>query len=575
MQDEESLLTAPRKGDEYPHLAGDKLSARLRPLATTALNTLPLRFAWRYLFARQSVLAVNAAAAIGTVALLLGATVSVVRARQMSSLPDPLVLGAFGAAAVLGFGVYAVIGKLVTRQAGALRTKRLLVAALGLLALGYALYALRPWGDYEAGFGESLMEGVPTLLGAAAAGLATSLGVTLLGAYLLRDSSLNIINLITSISAFGIGVGTAAVILVLSVFNGFEVVIGAMFGKFNAAVKVIPARGKSFAADSIPLANILSQPGITAGAFTLEETAFFEYQGTPAFGKLKGVDSNYTKVSSLASSIIEGSYGMLAGQRSLGVIGLGLRNKLDVNVGDAFEPIQVYAAKRKQRGPLDKPFNVRSVYPKGTFAIQQDYDQQYLFTNLAAVRALLDRPGAASALELATDGSRTDAELASDLQALLGPDYRVLDRLAQDADLLRLMNIEKWLSYIILSLVLLLVSFNLIGGLWLIVLEKQGDLAILKAMGIQRSQIRNIFLGVGILLTSIGILIGIGLALLLYYLQTTHGLVTVPQGLVVSAYPIELRGSDVLVVILTVFVIGLLASVPAVRRATRVDPGEL
>ena len=535
------------------------------------MNTLSLRFAWRYLFARQSVLAVNGVAAAGAVALLIGATVAVVRARVVATLPDPLVLGAYAAAVALGLGGFFLAGRLTKGSPRGLRTRGLIAAGILMAALVSAYLTLGPGAAADAGFGESLLESLPALLGAAAAGLAVALAVALLGHRLLRGADVNVINLITSISAFGLGVGTAAVILVLSVFNGFEVVIGGMFGKFNPAIKVLPARGKTFDVDSFPLRDVLAVPGVAQGAYTLEETAFFEYQGTPAFGKLKGVDSVYAEVSSLDSSLIEGTYATRRGDRPLGIVGLGLRNKLDVNVGDAFEPIRVYAAKRRQRGPLDKPFNVRSVYPRATFAIQQDYDQQYLFTDLATARALLERPRAASALELATSPERAAAAVAADVQALLGPEYQVLDRLAQDADLLRLMNIEKWLSYVILSLVLLLVSFNLIGGLWLIVLEKQGDVAILKAMGTTRAQVRGIFFGVGMLLTGLGVAIGIGLALLLYYLQVEHGLVTVPQGLVVSAYPIELRLADVLVVVATVLLIGLVASLPAVRRAVRID----
>ena len=388
--------------------------------------------------------------------------------------------------------------------------------------------------------------------------------------YLLARRSANVINVITALSVLGLGVGAAAVILVLSVFNGFEVVIGGMFGKFNPAVKVEAARGKTFRVDSFPLAEVLAHAGVAAGSFALEETAFFEYGDSRAFGKLKGVDSAFATVSALDSTLIEGDFLLADGARALGVIGLGLRNKLDVNTGAAFEPVQVYAAKREQRGAFDRPFRVRSVYPVGTFAIQQDYDQQYVITSLAVVRQLLDQPEAASALELSVVPGADARAVADELGALLGPGYRVLDRLEQDADLLRLMNIEKWLSYAILVLVLLLVSFNLVGGLWLIVLEKQRDVAILRAMGATGAQVRGIFLGVGLLLSGAGAVLGVALALLLYRLQVDYGLVSVPEGLVVAAYPVELRWADVLVVGLTVLAIGFVASLPAARRAARV-----
>ena len=387
--------------------------------------------------------------------------------------------------------------------------------------------------------------------------------------YLFGRRSVNVINLVTALSVVGLGVGAAAGLLVLSVFNGFEVVIGEMFGKFNAAVQVTPARGKTFALDSFPLARVRATPGVADAAAVLEETAFFEYADSRAFGRVKGVDTGYLRVSDVASTLIEGEFAFPGPgeERAFGVLGLGLANSLDVNSGNVFEPVQVYAAKREQRGPLDRPFRVRAVYPRGTFAIQQDYDQQYLFTDLGTVQRLLGLPGRASAMELSVAPGADYAAVADALAAVLGEGYVVRDRREQDADLLRLMNIEKWLSYVILTLVLLLVSFNLVGCLWLIVLEKERDIGILKAMGATPGLVRRIFLGVGLLLSGLGAVLGLGLAGLIYVLQKAYGIVRVPEGLVVSAYPIEMRPTDVLVVLATVVAIGLVASVPAARRA--------
>ena len=388
--------------------------------------------------------------------------------------------------------------------------------------------------------------------------------------YIFARRSVNVINLITGLSVFGLGVGAAAVILVLSVFNGFEQIIGEMFGKFNPAVKVLPARGKTFSADSFPVQLIKELEGVGQVSFTLEETAFFEHDESRAFGKIKGVDSLYQEVSTIGTTLIEGSFQTQNQGQALAVLGLGLRNKLDVNPGDPLATVQVYAAKREAVGPFGQPFRVKDVYPRATFAIQQDYDQQYMFTDLQTVRKLLGMPGAASALEISLAENIDAPAKADEIQELLGEDFLVEDRYEQDAELLRLMNIEKWLSYVILTLVLLLVSFNLIGGLWLIVLEKQRDVAILRAMGASTRMIRQIFLSVGLVLSALGAGLGVVLAVVLYVLQINYGLVSVPEGLVVSAYPIEMRWLDVLIVIATVLGIGLLASIPATRRATQI-----
>jgi len=315
--------------------------------------------------------------------------------------------------------------------------------------------------------------------------------------------------------------------------------------------------------------------GIRELSLTLEETVFFEYEESRAFGKIKGVDSLFEEVSTLNTTLIEGSFVTKNKGRAMGILGLGLRNKLNVNSGDLFKPVRVYAAKRQSRGAFDQPFRVKEVYPQATFAIQQDYDQQYMITNIDAARALLGTPNASSSIEVAIEEGADPRALGDQLQALLGERFVVQDRYEQDAELLRLMNIEKWLSYVILTLVLLLVSFNLIGGLWLIVLEKQRDIAILRAMGTTTKDVRQIFLGVGILLSILGAALVVFLDLVLEFLQIKYGRVGDPEGLVVSAYPIEMRFLDVLIVVLTVLGIGLLASIPATRRATRIGVEEM
>lgn len=534
----------------------------------------PLLFAWRYLFARPAIVLVNVVAAATVAVLLVGATAALTTARQLW-LPDGLALLGYGSGAGVGLGLALAIGRLLEGRRG-LITGLLLGAGLAIGALLVAhLAGIGSRGMYTSAASTAFEVPEawfwPIVVGL---GLGAGLLVGSAARASLVNARANVINLIASISAFGLGVGAAAVILVLSVFNGFDVVIGAMFGRFNPAVVVTPARGKTFDADSIPLAQIRTFPGVAAAALSLEETAFFEYEDSRAFGTIKGVDSGYAAVSGVDSALIEGEFGLRGpGGRSYGVLGLGLRNKLDVNIGASFEPVQVYAADRDARGALDRPFRSRSVYPGGTFAVQQDYDQKYLFADLTLVRSLLGQPRAASAVELALAPGFREADVADALGVALGPDYIVRDRREQDADLLRIMNVEKWLSYVILTLVLLLVSFNLVGGLWLIVLEKERDVSILRAMGTPARQVRLIFLTVGAMLSALGVALGVGLAWLLYALQVRYDLVQVPEGLVVSAYPIEMRPFDVAVVAGTVLVIGLLASVPAARRAGVVGVG--
>jgi len=388
--------------------------------------------------------------------------------------------------------------------------------------------------------------------------------------YLFAKKSTNAINIITGISVLGISIGTAALVLVLSVFNGFEDLIMQLFGRFNPDVKITVAVGKTFTPDSTQLADIIALPGVEFASETLEEVAFFEYSESQDFGSLKGVDANYLKVTGIDSSIFEGVYGLRDEERYYAVLGGGMRNKLSVNIDDPFEPLAIFMAKRGNTGTLEQPFKKRFAYPVGTFKIQQDFDNQYILVSLDFAQELLGAQGEVSALELKLRPGTDAGATIEDLRRIVGKDFLVKNRYQQDESFLKLMNIEKWMSFAILSLTLVLVAFNMIGSLWMIVLEKKSDIAILKSMGADGNTVRNIFLGEGFLLSLLGLGLGFLLAFALYLLQTNFGIVPIPDGFVVSSYPISMRFPDLLSVMAVVLSIGMLASVPAALRAKRI-----
>ena len=392
--------------------------------------------------------------------------------------------------------------------------------------------------------------------------------------YLFARKSTNAINIITAISVLGITIGTAALILVLSVFNGFEDLITGLFSNFNPDVKVTVAKGKTFVPDTIQLGQLRQLEGVAAVSETLEEVAFFQYKNSEDFGILKGVDEYFSEVTKIDSTVREGIYRFDDQGRALAVLGVGMRNKLTVNVEDYLSTISVYMPKRGRVGPLEKPFREKFIYPAGTFVIQQDFDNQYVLCSIGFAREVLDAGGEVSALEIKLrSGSDQQATIAS-IRDLLGEEFVVKDRYQQDEAFLKLMNIEKWMSYAILSLTLLLVAFNMIGSLWMIVLEKKNDIAILKSMGATNVTIRDIFLYEGLLLCLFGMLIGFTVAILLYLVHTNidGGIISIPQGFLVTAYPISMRLPDFFVIALTVVVIGLIASLPPALRAKRVPP---
>ena len=390
--------------------------------------------------------------------------------------------------------------------------------------------------------------------------------------YVFAKKSTNAINVITGIAVFGICVGTAALILVLSVFNGFEDLIAKMYSNFDPDVKVTPVQGKTFVIDSAQIRELESIPGIATVSQSLEEIAFFQYKENQDFGTLKGVDENFVKVTEIDSTIREGRYALQEGPRALAVLGLGMRNKLGVNIDDLFSPISIYLPKKEEVGMFEQQFRKRVAYPAGTFFIQQEFDNQYVLTSLELARDLLAMPGQVSELEirLTDEGRRQQGPVLSAIGEVMGDGFQVRDRFQQEETFMKLMQMEKWLSFAIVSLMMLLVSFNLVGALWMVVLEKRKDITILKSMGAFDNTIRNIFLFEGLMLCLLGVAAGFVLALLIYWLQTTFGIVGIPGNFVVEAYPISIRLFDFVVVLLTVSAIGLLASLPPALRAKRV-----
>ncbi|MCH2083765.1 MAG: ABC transporter permease [Saprospiraceae bacterium] len=391
--------------------------------------------------------------------------------------------------------------------------------------------------------------------------------------YLFGKRSTNAINIITSIAVLGIAIGTAALVLVLSVFNGFEDLITAMYSNFNPDIEITAAKGKTFEEDPSKVVKLFQLEGVYAVAKTLEETAFFVYKENQEFGTLKGVDKYYKSVTGIDSTIREGRFQLQEEDRSMAVSGLGMRNKLGLNVDDLFSSINVYMLKRKQSSGLmkSKPFRTKHLYPAGTFIVQTDYDNQYILTNLNFVRELMGASNELSALELSIAPGYDIPETRAQIRAIMGDEFIIKNRYEQQEAFMKLMQMEKWLSYAIIGLMVLMVALNMVGALWMIVLEKKKDIAILKSMGAVSTTIRNIFLSEGLLLCSLGLIVGFVLAIGTYFLQMYYGIIGVPGDFIVDAYPMSIRFVDFITVTITVLSIGLIASIPPALRAVRVS----
>ncbi|MEL6922841.1 MAG: FtsX-like permease family protein [Bacteroidota bacterium] len=389
--------------------------------------------------------------------------------------------------------------------------------------------------------------------------------------YLFAKKSTNAINVITGISVFGIAVGTAALILILSVFNGFEDLISDLSNSFNPDVKVTPVQGKYFVPGTEQLAQLRAVEGVEGVSETIEEVAFFDNNGSKTIGRMKGVDQYFQQVTRIDSTIRDGRFRLHDDELGeMAVFGYGMQGKLAINLEDYLSKVSVFTAKRKGNSRI-KPFNQGLVKASGSFFIQQEVDQEYVLTSLDFARRLLEFKDEVSALEIKVDPTADQEQLLSRIRSIMGENFHVKDRYHQNEAFLKLMNMEKWMSAAILSLTLVLVAFNLVGSLWMIVLDKRKDISILQSMGATRETIRNIFLNEGLLLSLLGILIGTAIAMILYVLQKTVGIVSIGPGFLVDTYPVSMRLFDLLVVALIVITIGLLASLPPAFRAARID----
>jgi lipoprotein-releasing system permease protein len=376
--------------------------------------------------------------------------------------------------------------------------------------------------------------------------------------------------MITAISTVGIAIGAAALLLILSVFNGFEDLLKGLYNSIYTDLKVYPLEGKVFVPDSNDIATIKSWPEIENVSLTLEETALLDYKGNQDICTLKGVDDKFRLVTEIDSVLLDGDFLLKQGQVELAIMGAGIAQRLNVDHLNPYEALTVFMPNRLQRGPLDNAFKEQHVYPVGRFSIKQDYDYQYVFVSLDFIQNLLDAPGTVSGIEIKLTPGANAYKVEKRIHDLLKTPVQIKNKDEQNAAFFQLMNIEKWISYAVVSLTLIIVSFNLVSALWMIVLDKRKDISILQSMGSTPSDVRKIFFRSGWLICSIGLVIGLLLALGFYILQKQYGLVPIPEGFVVDSYPIQLRWIDTLIVGATVFLIGTLASWMPARKASKI-----
>lgn len=394
--------------------------------------------------------------------------------------------------------------------------------------------------------------------------------------YFRAKKSTNAINIIAWISIVAIIIGTAALILVLSVFNGFEGLVKTLYSSFYTDLKVMPASGKTITITEAQLQKLKGLAGIKNFSLVAEEKALLQNGESKCLVYLKGVDENYRYVTGIANSIIRGNYNLGNEDTASLVLGSGIESAVGIQTDRNIFPLTVYLPRKNDSEQLDPMQSISSsaVTASGTFVIQQDFDNKYAITNIGFVKRLMGMgKDEYNGLEIAiNDPSDADnmkkkvASIFSDKQ------YKVQTRYDQNQELYSVMSNEKWIIYAVLSLILVVAAFNMIGALTMLVLEKQKDISVLHAMGGHSGFIQGIFLNEGILLAVIGGILGMLLALLIVYLQVTFKLIPLTgNSFLIDYFPVKLQWGDFVLVGITVFVIAFIAAWLPARKAVSTD----
>ncbi len=390
--------------------------------------------------------------------------------------------------------------------------------------------------------------------------------------YFKAKKSTNAINIIAWISVLAIAVGTASLIILLSVFNGFEDLVKSLYADFYTDLKVSAAKGNSIIFSKDQLLKIKQIAEVKNYSLVMEEKALLQNGEPLSLVYLKGVDTQYAHVTGVANKLIKGNFNLGTADKPAVVLGSGIESALEIQSDRSLVPLTIYLPKRGINLNASDPMQSLSsdnINTSGTFAIQQDFDNKYVITNVDFVKRMLNLPkDEYGGVEITLTDPTLDKVVKEKLEKIFGPDYMVQTRYEQNKSLYSVMNVEKWAIYIMLSLILVVAAFTMIGALTMLVLEKQKDIQVLKALGTDDNLILKIFLSEGILLATVGGIAGVCLAIIICKLQVTYKLVKLQgSSFLIDYYPVKLVAGDFLLVLSTVLLVALIASWVPARKA--------
>jgi lipoprotein-releasing system permease protein len=368
-------------------------------------------------------------------------------------------------------------------------------------------------------------------------------------------------------------VGAAALIIILSTFNGFEEVVSRLYNTFDSDLKIVPAKGKYFSIDSITYKRLKGLKGVKAITSVLEENALLKYRQSQTIATFKAIQPEFLKSTGLDTMIFLGDPILKAGPIDYAIVGAGVASRLDLQGYDDVHSISFYVPRKGASAIInpEQAFNSRSIFSNGIFSVQQDFDQRYVLLPLDFAYDLMNDSMHQTAVEIRSFHSENIPEIKEQAESILGSRFKVLDRFEQNPLLYKVMHSEKLAVYLVLTFILLIAAFNLIGALLMLAIEKQNDMAVLTSMGAQPKLLQNIILFEGLLLSFSGGLAGIGIGALICWLQKIYGFVKIGAGttFVIKSYPVAFNFGDFVLVFITVLVLGFFASYFPARKAMK------
>ncbi|MBQ9475983.1 MAG: ABC transporter permease [Bacteroidales bacterium] len=397
------------------------------------------------------------------------------------------------------------------------------------------------------------------------------------GRYLFARKSHNVIYIISGISAAGIAIGCAALVIILSIYNGFDGIVRSFNNSYTPDLLVSPSAGKVFAPSEEFLVELRSAEGVRTVCGVIEENVYLKYGERNAVATAKGVDSSYCEVTGLTDFLVEGEFELEYGQLREAVIGRTLALELGLRTS-FLTPLEVYFPSRNEEVSLLDPMaslHLVKLHPAGVLSLEQGFDKKYVFVPISALRELLEYENEVSVLEIYADSTRigengvVSSAFQKQVEKLAGEGFTVKNRRQQNEMLYKMLSYEKIAIYLILLFVMIIISFNILGSLSMLRIEKQDDMAILEAMGAENGFINRIFLKESLMISALGIIIGVVVGLLVCFLQQRFGFVKMPGNFVVDAYPVVVKALDILLIIAGVGLIGYITALLAGKTAGR------